>query len=249
MTTAKYDIATAEPAPATSFVRFPDRQPSEETVTIYNYLLYPAHPAAIARYLGNLETTIVASEFAAALFATTSREGLRYPDLIIAFGVDPKAFEERNGYLIPEQGKPPDFVLEIASNSTGEVDETAKRADYEAMGVLEYWRFDHTGGKFHSVPLAGDRLVDGRYIPIEIARVGDEIYRGHSDVLNLDLRWEYGVLRWYDSVDGRYLRTYDETDDERIAAEQRANAAEARAAEERAARMALEAELRRLRGQ
>ena len=249
MTTTKYHIATAERTQAAPLVRFPDHQPSEETVTIYNYLLYPAHPAAIARYLGDPETTIVASEFAAALFLTASRDKLRYPDLLIALGVDPKAFEARNGYLIPEQGKPPDFVLEIASESTGSEDEGAKRADYEAMGVLEYWRFDHTGGDFHSAPLAGDRLVDGGYRPINIARLSDEMYRGHSDVLNLDLCWEYGILRWYDPVGRRYLRTYDEADDERIAAEQRANDAEARATKERAARLALEAELRRLRGE
>ena len=119
MTTTKYDIATAEPAAAAPFVRFPDHQITEETVTTYNYLFYPALPAALARHLGNAETTLVASEFAAALFATASRQGLRYPDLLIAFDVDPKAFEARNGYLIPEQGKPPDFVLEVASQSTG----------------------------------------------------------------------------------------------------------------------------------
>ena len=58
--------------------------------------------------------------------------------------------EARNGYLIPEQGKPPDFVLEVASEGTGREDETVKRDAYEAMGVREYWRFDHTGGEFHS---------------------------------------------------------------------------------------------------
>ena len=35
----------------------------------------------------------------------------------------------RKGYLIPEQGKPPDFVLEVASETTGEVDETDKRRE------------------------------------------------------------------------------------------------------------------------
>ena len=189
---------------------------------------------------------------------------MRYPDLLIAFDVDPKAFEAHNGYLIPEQGKPPDFVLEIASKNTGRADETSRRADYGAMGVLEYWRFDHTGGEYHSAPLAGDRLVDGKYVPIEIVRVGDGIYRGHSDALNLDLCWENGELRWYDPVAGRYLLTYNETDDARIAAKRRGRiaerreriAAEQRADTERRGRIAAEhradaaeAELRRLRGQ
>ena len=36
-----------------------------------------------------------------------------------------------------------------------------------------------------------------------------------SEVLNLDLCWEVGQLRWYDPVERRYLRTFDE---DRIAA-------------------------------
>ena len=227
MTTMKHGIAVHAPSPPAAFVRFPDYQPSEDTVTTFEHVNYPAYPAALARHLGNSETTIVISEIAAALFATASREGLRYPDLLIAFDVDPAAREARNGYLIPEQGKPPDFVLEVASESTGREDETAKRNDYEAMGVLEYWRFDHTGGEFHSAPLAGDRLVDNRYQPIEIARISDGVYRGHSDALNLELCWEYGRLRWYDPAAQRYLQTYDELADERIAAEQRTAAAQA----------------------
>ena len=243
MTTTKHGIATA--SPAAPFVRFPDYQPSDDTVTTFTHLNYPAYPAALARHLGNPETTLILSEVAAALFATASREGLRFPDLLIAFNVNPAVWEARNGYLIPEQGKPPDFVLEVASESTGREDETAKRNDYEAMGVLEYWRFDHTGGEFHSAPLAGDRLVDGRYRPIEIARISDDLYRGHSDALNLDLCWEYGRLRWHDPTAQRYLKTYDELCDERdarIAAERRAAAAEAELDALRAQLQAIEAQ-------
>ena len=45
-----------------------------------------------------------------------------------------------------------------------------KREDYVALGIGEYWRFDPSGGEFivHDVPLAGDTLVDGEYIPVEI---------------------------------------------------------------------------------
>ena len=50
----------------------------------------------------------------------------RYPDLLIALDVDPAAYEASNGYIIGEQGKPPDFVLEIASRSTGAEDNRAE---------------------------------------------------------------------------------------------------------------------------
>ena len=53
--------------------------------------------------------------------------GSRYPDLLVSFDADPIAYYRSNGYIISEQGKPPDFVLEIASASTGKVDVTDKR--------------------------------------------------------------------------------------------------------------------------
>ena len=40
-------------------------------------------------------------------------------------------------------------------------------------------------------------------------------------MLKLDLCWEDGHLRWYDPVAGRYLRTYDEEAEGRLAAEER----------------------------
>ena len=49
------------------------------------------------------------------------------PDCVVAFGVDPKAIVSRNGYVIGHAGKPPDFVLEVASRSTARRDYTVKR--------------------------------------------------------------------------------------------------------------------------
>ena len=77
----------------------------------------------------------ITSEAAAALVPTESYEGVRFPDLLVAFDTDPAVNIARNGYLIPEQGKPPDFVLEVASRATGRRDETTKREDYSRMGV------------------------------------------------------------------------------------------------------------------
>ena len=37
------------------------------------------------------------------------------PDLLVALRADPETYRENNGYIISDQGKPPDFVLEIAS--------------------------------------------------------------------------------------------------------------------------------------
>ena len=137
------------------------------------------------------------------------RRGLRVPDLLVAFGVDRAGVIDHHGYSIEEQGKPPDFVLEVASLTTGQNDYTQKRDDYAAFGVPEYWRFDPSGGEYHDAPLAGDNLVDGVYQPVEVVQLGERSYRGRSAALGLDLCWEDGQLRWHDPAGGRYLLTYD----------------------------------------
>ncbi len=169
------------------------------------------------------------------------------PDCVVAFGVDPKAIEERNGYVINEVGKPPDFVLEIASRSTGRADYTTKRDGYAGYGVTEYWRFDPSGGEYHDRPLAGDTLVNGRYEPIRINAESDDVFWGRSPTLGLDLYWQDGHLRFYDPVRGEFLLEFAEVKVERDAAieERDAERAAREFAEGRAD--AAEAELTRLR--
>lgn len=209
----------ALPPESGAIIKFPDPPPEE--MTAYHHVLFPGYPGSLALHFGNRETTVILSEIAAALFVNENREGVRYPDLLISFHANPAAILSRNGYFIPEQGKPPDFVLEVASESTGEIDEDKKRRDYAVMGVPEYWRFDPSGGDWHSVPLAGDRLVGDEYQPVAITRIDDEHYWGHSQALNLDLCWEDGELRWYDPVAQRYLPNFEEKDEQHRAAEAR----------------------------
>ena len=154
---------------------------------------------------------------------------------MVAFGVNPDAIVSRNGYVISEVGKPPDFVLEVASRSTGRRDYTVKRTGYAGYGVQEYWRFDHTNGRYHDTALAGDVLTDAEYTPALITREPDGLVWGHSSVLDLDLCWDRGELRLRDPGTGQFLPTPEELQ----AAKE---AAEAQVAE-------LEAELRQLRGE
>ena len=226
--------------------RFLPAPPDE--LTAYYKVNFPGYPGSLAAHFGNPETTIITSEIAAALIPSRTYEGVRYPDLLIAFDVDPLVNEARLGYLIPEQGKPPEFVLEVASESTGRRDETTKREDYESMGVLEYWRFDPSGGRFHQTHLAGDRLVEGKYQPVSIHRVDDEHFWGHSVALNLDLCWEQGELRWYDSVGRHYLPTFDDERVARITAEVQRDAAQAQRDAAQARVRELEERLRQAEG-
>ena len=112
---------------------------------------------------------------------------------MVAFGVDAEAYKADNGYVVSEQGKPPDFVLEVASESTGDLELGPKRDYYAALGIPEYWRFDETGDH-HGTKLAGDLLVDGTYEPIEIEELPGGVLQGHSPALSLHLRWEAGRL-------------------------------------------------------
>ena len=160
--------------PDEMFPEFPPRDDMNNPL----YLHIPAHMASLARHLGFPETTLVLGEVPVGWRPTSDRHVVLIPDLIVAFDIDTEEVIRRYGYSIQDIGKPPDFVLEVASPTTGVRDYTLKRARYAEFGIPEYWRFDHTGGEYHDAALAGDRLgVDG-YHPIEIDTVGDRLFRG-----------------------------------------------------------------------
>ena len=227
--------------------RFPDFPPREDMQNT-SHLHRRSILTALAIHIGNPETTLVHGEVPVA--PTLDPWGAyRIPDLIVVYDCDVALVDEQRGYAIDRQGKAPDFVLEVASRSTGGVDYTDKRRDYERFGVLEYWRFDPSGGEYHDAALAGDLLVEGVYQPIAIETLDDNRLRGYSDALGLYVCWEDRRLRFFEPGTESYLRAHDEeatrADEERagrLAAQARAGTAEARAAE-------LEAELRRLRGE
>ena len=243
-------------APAPARFQFPDPPEREidEAMTNYQYVHLVGSPLHLSRHLGNRDTTLVGADFWLARGPRPGTLGLRCPDLLIAFDVDPAAYFATGGYLITEQGKPPDFVLEVASKSTARMDVEQKPADYAGLGIPEYWRFDKTG-EFHDTRLAGGRLVAGRYEPIPIEELPDGSLQGYSAVLNLYLRAEQDGLGWYDPETGQHIPTFDERQEAflreqegrlierggRLRAEARADSAEARV-------RALEEENRRLRG-
>ena len=130
----------------------------------------------------------------------SNRSDIRIPDLSVMKDGNRALMLEQRGYEIASQGKAPDFVLEVASLSTGRVDYTVKRADYERYGVQEYWRYDPSGGEYHDAALAADRLVDGRYEPLEIEWLDADRRRGYSEALGLYVCWEYEELRFWDPV-------------------------------------------------
>ena len=133
------------------------------------------------------------------------------PDVMVVFGVEDYP---RDSYLVwREDGKVPDFVMEIASPSTYSRDMTEKRDVYAGLGVTEYWRFDPTG-KLFSPALEGDRLVDGRYQAIQVGEDDAGVLRGHSNMLELDVCVRPELeLKLYDPSAGTWLLNLVETSD------------------------------------
>ena len=230
-------------APTLSFPEAPPRVDMQNSLQLFQPALLPALRSRL-RELEDLKppdqrrSVFVYSEIPVRPLPTLDYTRLFVPDLTVAFDVDMETFERDYGYAIEHQGKPPAFVLEVASPTTGMRDYTVKRDGYASFGISEYWRIDPSGGEWHDAALAGDRLADdGRYAPISIERLDEGILRGYSEALGLYVCWEHGYLRFYDPEVG-HLLTYDEQTARTLAESARADAAEARVRQ-------LEEELRR----
>ena len=143
------------------------------------------------------------------------------PDFYVAFNVEAPAIMRRLLYLPWEAGKPPDFVLEVGSESTGGQDTGAKRGIYAQIGVGEYWRFDSTGGEIYGEPLAGEELVSGEYRRMGMSNEPDGVLKGYSRALGLWLCWQDGMLKFYNDRTGEYLRNLSEEQAARQQAEAR----------------------------
>jgi Uma2 family endonuclease len=254
-------MTTTDARTGTATVPFRLPEPPErniDEVTAFDYVYKTGGPINLLVHFGSPETTLVEADHW--IVSAPGSRPLLVPDLLIAFDAEAKLYQDQNGYVISDQGKPPDFVLEVASPSTAERDVIYKRVEYARMGIPEYWRFDNTG-ESHGARLAGDRLVGGSYEPIPITEAAPNVLEGRSDALNLTLRWEDGELIWIDPATGQPLPGLVSEREARIEAEMKVERAEAQAlssadqaqrAEAQARRaearvQELEAELRRLR--
>ena len=164
------------------------------------------------------------------------------PDVFVVFGVEDRM---RMNYKVWEEGKGPDFVLEVASPSTWREDVGRKREVYARLGVKEYWLYDPLGE--HLKPaLQGNRLVDGEYERQPLLESLDRRLGLRSGTLGLEL-WAKGRrMRFRDPETGLDLLSHDEEHDraEREAAARQREATARR--QEAAARRAAEARVAEL---
>ena len=193
---------------ADGIARFPVFAPRDDMQN-WLHLYDSAVLTALSIHFAELPNTVVASEVPVGP-DLSNRDDIRIPDLLVAFDCDRELIEERRGYALELMERPPDFVLEVASPTTGVTDYTDKRLDYARYGIPEYWRFDPSGGDHYDVALAGDRLVDGVYEPLEVERLDDGVWRGYSETLGLHVCWEHEKLRFFDSIAESYLLSHEE---------------------------------------
>jgi Uma2 family endonuclease len=162
------------------------------------------------------------------------------PDVFVVRGI-PKE-PKRRKYLVWEEGKAPDFVIELTSETTREKDQSTKRAIYQdILKVREYFLFDPFEEYLHP-RLQGFRLTSGQYRPIRPVKG-----RLPSQVLGLHLEADGESLRLYDPAARRRLPIPPEV----LETQKRDAAARRRAEkgwrEEARARQQAEAETERLR--
>jgi Uma2 family endonuclease len=145
------------------------------------------------------------------------------PDVFVVKGVEKG---QRLNYILWEEGRSPQLVIELTSSSTRHEDRTRKfRLYQDVLRVQEYFLFD-PHGDYLDPRLQGYRLRAGQYHPIRFVA-----HRLPSRVLGLHLEAIGDDLRLYDPQTGGRLPSAQERAAE---AEERAAAAEQRAATERA---------------
>ena len=149
------------------------------------------------------------------------------PDVFVVFGVEDRM---RMNYKVWEEGKGPDFVLEVASPSTWREDVGRKRGIYAGLGVREYWLYDPMGEHLKPV-LQGNRLAGAEYERQAAVESVDGTLTLYSETLGLELWAKGGKMRFRDPETGRDLLSHREEHAARRAAAARAEAAEARVAE------------------
>jgi len=121
------------------------------------------------------------------------------PDVFVVKGV---AGHERPNYLLWQEGKGPDLVIELTSSSTRREDmETKYRPYQDTLRVKEYFLFDPLSD-YLQPPLQGYRLRGGRYQPIH-----GVAGRLPSQVLGLHLEQCGRDLRLYDPAKNQWLPT------------------------------------------
>ena len=137
------------------------------------------------------------------------------PDLFVARGVPNR---HRDWYKVWEEGKVPDFVLEVSSEETAEENLGRNMETYARIGIPEYCVYDPMGG-LHFPRLQLFRLSGGEdrvYKQVQWSEDTNGSLAVPSESLGLELRFEDDRLRVWDPAAQAYLLEYAEERDRRL---------------------------------
>jgi len=122
--------------------------------------------------------------------AQVKNQDFKGPDFFAVLNV-PKV--ERKSWVVWEEGKAPDVIIELLSESTATQDKTVKKEIYQnQMRVPEYFWYD----PFHPEDWAGFTLVNGNYQSLQ----PDAQNRYQSQQLGLALVQWQGVYKGVETV-------------------------------------------------
>jgi Uma2 family endonuclease len=127
-------------------------------------------------------------------------EYFRGPDFFVVLGCERKT---RKSWVVwEEEGKYPNVILEILSDSTASIDEGLKKEIYQdTFRTLDYFWYDPYTQEF-----AGFHLVDGKYQSLQASELG---YLW-SQQLGLYLGVNEGLVRFF-TADGQLVQTPEES--------------------------------------
>ncbi|MXV78159.1 Uma2 family endonuclease [Candidatus Poribacteria bacterium] len=130
------------------------------------------------------------------------------PDVLVSYGLGKKP---RQTYLVWEEGKPPDFVMEFSSKRTFRKDLTDKKDIYASLNIKDYILYDAEGIYLPS-PLIGYELIDGIYKEITPDADGGI----HPSALNLDFHIREEGLGIFDPETNEWVKTRAEIAEEKL---------------------------------
>ena len=131
------------------------------------------------------------------------------PDVFVSRGVPNR---HRDWYKVWEEGKAPDFALEVSSEQTAEDNLGRNMETYARIGISEYCVYDPTGG-LHFPRVQLFRLSEGGtgvYDRVKWSEGSDGSLAVPCESLGLELRFEDDRLRLWDPAAQEYLLEYAE---------------------------------------
>ena len=197
-----------------------DGKPMAESDITRDYITYSVEALKLY-FQGSSDVYVSANSFV--YYEEGNKAAVVAPDIYVVFGVRKR---QRDNYKIwKEAGISPQFVLEITSETTQNVDQETKPEIYESLGVREYFQYDPSGDYLNPI-LQGLRLVNNRYEPIPVNNIAFDTLWLYSEVLGLELHLVSGELRFRNPQTGEFLKTYQQSEQARLAEQQARLAAE-----------------------